>query len=360
MHPKRLLWSVWLGIGLGASLGAGGRAAGAALELGPQEIIQAGGDPPVSGYSVPSYVDWNNDGRRDLVVGEGGYVYPRTYSGKVLIYLNTGAADAPAFSGGSYAQKLAGGEVSVSASGCLGAFPRVVDWYDDAKKDLVVGDSYGNVTLFLNLGTDAAPEFDGGAKLTYRLYEGGSSSTIDVGNRATLDLVDWDNDGDRDLVMGALDGKVRLFTNAGSDIAPDFRAGQAIRDAATGSDLVVPSQRSSPVVMELDGDGRKDLLVGNTVGQLLLYANQGTDVEPVFSSAFVTMVEADGAPIDLPGGLRARPFVTDWTGDGRLDVLVGYGDGEVHLFQGVPEPGAILLLASLGPLLLRRKRRSFG
>jgi hypothetical protein len=151
-----------------------------------------------------------------------------------------------------------------------------------------------------------------------------------------------------------------VFANAGSDAAPDFRAGQAIRDAATGSDLVVPSQRSSPVVMELDGQGGKDLLVGNTNGQLLLYANQGTDAEPVFSSAFVTMVEADGAPIDLPGGQRARPFVTDWTGDGRLDVLVGYGDGEVHLFQGVPEPGTILLLASLGPLLLRRRRRPFG
>ena len=25
----------------------------------------------------------------------------------------------------------------------------------------------------------------------------------------------------------------------------------------------------------------------------------------------------------------------DWTGDGEIDVLIGYGDGRVHLFQGV-------------------------
>jgi len=50
------------------------------LYLGPEEIVQAGEfDLTVSGYSVPSYVDWDNDGLLDLIVGEGS----RTYTGKV-------------------------------------------------------------------------------------------------------------------------------------------------------------------------------------------------------------------------------------------------------------------------------------
>jgi hypothetical protein len=47
-------------------------------------------------------------------------------------------------------------------------------------------------------------------------------------------------------------------------------------------------------------------------------------------------VEAAGVPIDLPGSPRSRPFLCDWNDDGRLDVLIGAGDGLVHLFPGVP------------------------
>jgi hypothetical protein len=42
----------------------------------------------------------------------------------------------------------------------------VVDWNEDGKKDLLVGTfSAGNIYLFLNEGTDAAPVFSGGTKL---------------------------------------------------------------------------------------------------------------------------------------------------------------------------------------------------
>ena len=41
--------------------------------------------------------------------------------------------------------------------------PEVVDWNNDGKKDLLVGTfSQGKIKLFLNQGTDADPVFDGG------------------------------------------------------------------------------------------------------------------------------------------------------------------------------------------------------
>jgi hypothetical protein len=44
--------------------------------------------------------------------------------------------------------------------------PTVVDWNNDGKKDLVVGQFYyGNVVVFLNVGTDANPVFNGGAAI---------------------------------------------------------------------------------------------------------------------------------------------------------------------------------------------------
>ncbi len=74
-----------------------------------------------------------------------------------------------------------------------------------------------------------------------------------------------------------------------------------------GRDLMVPGTRSSPVVMDFDGDGRKDLLTGSTDGTILLYKNTGTDSLPVFSG--YSLVRSTSQPIDLPSNQRSRPFL---------------------------------------------------
>ncbi|MHC4622636.1 MAG: FG-GAP repeat domain-containing protein [Planctomycetota bacterium] len=319
------------------------------LNLGAEELVQAGDSPiSVSGYSVPSYVDWDNDGRSDLVIGEGG----AGFEGKVRVYLNNGTASNPQFSDFFYAQSDGSDLIYWDGScncGCLGLFPRVVDWDEDGRKDLVTGTLEGTVELYLNVNTDAEPAFDGGTLLD--VGAPGAEMPIDIGARACPTVVDWDNDGKKDLVVGALDGKIHIFLNEGTDAAPDFLIETVASE--NGSDLVVLSSRSSPVIMDLDGDGNKDLLTGNTNGQLLLYSNVGTDAAPLFLG--YVLVESDGAAIDLADWPRSRPFVCDWTGDGYLDVLVGSGDGMVHLYEGIPEPATLLVLG-LGTLALLRRR----
>lgn len=318
----------------------------AILNLGPEQIVlAAGGELTVPGYSVPCLADFDSDGRQDLLVGEGG----SGFDGKIRVYLNSGSATAPQFSGFSYVQSD-GADLVVPAGGCLGAFPRLTHFDDDGKKDLLVGRADGTVQLFRNVGTDTAPIFNGGVLL--EAGPAGVKSPINVGYRATIALTDWDNDGARDLALGALDGKVRVYLNAGTNTEPDFLDATIVQDLV--GDLLVPSGRSSPALMDLDGDGRKDLLVGNTSGAILLYANRGSDTTPDFST--YEHVTADGVEIDLPGSPRSRPYITDWTDDGLPDLLVGAGDGRVHLFQGVPEPASLLLLASAGIVLLWSRR----
>ena len=135
-----------------------------------------------------------------------------------------------------------------------------------------------------------------------------------------------EDDGKKDLIIGALDGKIHVYINEGTNTEPDFRTEEIVQ--ANGEDLVVPSLRSSPVIRAFDGDGQLDILTGNTEGQLLLYLG------PSFSEALT--VEAASVPIDPPGSPRSRPFVCDWNSDERLDVLIGAGDGLIHLYPGVP------------------------
>lgn len=112
----------------------------------------------------------------------------------------------------------------------------------------------------------------------------------------------------------------------------------------SGRDLLVPSTRSSPVVMDFDGYGRKDILTGSTDGTILLYRNLGTESLPIFSG--YSPVRSNGQPIDLPSNQRSRPFLCHWTGEGHFgpkdgywDLLVGYGDGKIRLYRGIPRQG---------------------
>lgn len=299
-----------------------GFASGLVLNLGPDELVEANGvDISVGTYSVPSYVDWNNDGLEDLIIGTG--------SGKVRMYLNVGTESNPQFLNYFYAQSN-GSDLYCTPSGCLGCFPRIVYWDADARKDLLAGQGDGTVKIFLNIGADENPTFNGGTLL--QVGQPGSKKNINVGGRATPSVVDWNNDGKKDLVVGDIYGKIHIFINEGTDTEPNFLSDTLAQ--ADGATLFVPSQRSSPVILDLDGDGKKDLLTGNTNGQLLFYSNVGTDESPLFS--VYLLVESNGVPIAIPGQPRSRPFMCDWTGDGYLDVLIGAGDGKVHLYRGIP------------------------
>lgn len=300
---------------------------GDAINFGTEEFVEAGGvDIDVGTYSVPSFVDWNNDDLKDLVIGTGG--------GYVRVYLNVGTQSNPQFSSYFYAQSN-GSNLYCAPSGCMGCFPRVVYWDSDARKDLLVGEAIGYVKIFLSTGTDESPTFDGGTRL--QVGPTGSKSNIDVGDRATSSVVDWNNDEKKDLVIGERYGKVAVFINEGTDTEPDFITQTYVYNYA--SYLIVPGQRSSPDVLDLDNDDKKDIISGNTNGQLVFYSNTGTDESPSFSG--YSYVTSNGVTIDLPSTPRSRPYVCYWTDDAYFDVLIGAYDGKVHLYQGIPEPGDI-------------------
>lgn len=319
---------VWRLACAGLALGALASAPAAGdLDLGPVEFVQAnGGDILVPGWSVPSYAHWDDDGLMDMIVGEGGMAE----AGKIRIYLNDGTPDSPNFTDYFYAQSN-GADLIVPPDGCQGAFPRMVHWDADNRKDLLVGLADGRVMIFLNIGTNDHPTFDGGSFVQVGQL---IPQDINVGLRATPTFVDWNGDGWKDLVVGALDGRIHIFINEGTiDPQPVFWFETFAQQ--NGADLIVPTERSSPHVADFTGDNGIDLLTGNTEGQLLLYPNTGMTAEPTFS--YYIEVQSNYTPIDLDGEPRTRPFACDWTGDGYTDVLLGAGDGMVRLYQGLIE-----------------------
>jgi len=292
----------------------------ALIEFGVEEIVQAAAvDIDVGTYSTPSFSDWNNDGLRDLIIGDG--------TGKVRVFLNTGTIIEPIFNSSFFVQ-AGGTDLTVQNQGCLGSFPRVVHWNADAKKDLLVGAGAGNISIFINNGTDTNPVFAAGT------FVQSAGSDINIGGRATSIFKDWNNDGKNDLIVGEWEGYINVFINENSNTNPVFQEG--IFAKLGTDDLDVWSGRSSPIFYDLDADGKKDLVCGNTNGELLFYKNTNTTESPIFSN--YENLKSLGSDIDLSGTPRSRPSFCNWNNDINVDVLIGAADGKVHLFRGVPEP----------------------
>ncbi len=308
------------------------------LDLGPEELVLSDGNAiVVPGHAVPSLVDWNNDDLLDLVVGESS----SENEAKVRVYLNVGSELHPRFSDYLYVQS-GDNDLTCPTEEGLGCFPRVYYWDQDDRKDLVVGLADGTVKVFLNINTDEEPVFDQGSTEVV----GFPPLPLDVGQQAAPALMDWNRDGLLDLVVGALDGYIHIYENCGcegSSIPPHFYFSSPEGNLAMQGELPlrVPSERSSPVVIDVDGDDLYDILTGNTEGQLLCYRNIGTESQPIFSD--YTEVNTDGFPINIPGAPHSSPFACTWTGsgDGYPDVLVGADDGKIRLYRGIPQPGDI-------------------
>jgi hypothetical protein len=289
-------------------------------------------DIDVGGHSVPSFVDWNNDNLNDLIIG--------AKNGKVRVYLNGGTESNPGFSDYFYVQSN-GTDLVRTGDDSMGCFPRVVYWDADSRKDLLIGRADGKVEIFLNIGTDNAPVFDTGNFVMVGYPE----ENLDVGECATPTLMDWNNDNKMDLIVGALDGRIHIYTNCGSGdaVPPQFDTSPPLGLIAqeNDSELSVPSHRSSPVIIDLDGDSKKDLLAGNANGQLLFYKKVEAGGLPKFSD--YSLIDSNDIPIDLPGLPHdlpsSRPFVCYWNEDTHPDILIGASDGKVHLYQGKKDIG---------------------
>jgi len=79
---------------------------------------------------------------------------------------------------------------------------------------------------------------------------------------------------------------------------PSFRA--PVKIQAGGTDLVV-ALMADPFMVDWDGDGVKDLLVGQyTHGKVSFYKNTGTNELPVFTFSY--FLKADGSEISVSFG----------------------------------------------------------
>jgi len=189
-------------------------------------------------------VDWNNDGKKDLLTGER--------NGFIRIYLNTNTDANPVFNGYTFLQ------VNNQKFDCgYNSNFYVIDWNNDDKKDVICSEEEGKFFLLINEGTDEDPVFNS------KPFIQNNGSVLDVGWRPSPSIVDWNGDGKKDLLTGCMPGNVMYFENKGTDAAPVFNGSVNLKSGNTVIDLGWDDQ---PWVTDFNGDGTWDILAGEYDG----------------------------------------------------------------------------------------------
>lgn len=281
----------------------------ATLSFEPAVRLVAGGVPiQLNGQTTPRFLDWDGDGRRDLLVAAG--------DGRIWLCRGDrrGALSRP--EPVEAAGRSRWGERSTGAS--------VADMNGDGLEDLFVGTQAGRLYVYLNRGKRGAWRFEA------EDFQFG----LPPGCGARFDVGDLDGDGTLDLVTGEFEGPLRWMRGiplgGQADKGPYFEAPERIGQLGE-------AYNSAPRLRDLEGDGDLDLLMGVNWGYVALFEQREPGSPPSFGPKTLMENVATGQSVNLRELIKdnTTPELADVDGDGVLDLVSGGLNGTVWWMRGV-------------------------
>jgi hypothetical protein len=165
--------------------------------------------------------------------------------------------------------------------------------------------------------------------------------------------VDWDNDGNLDILSGSYltpgeeAGQLQLLAGDG---AGEFREAETLEDSTGKPVLNVTANQvpdrikrrllnlcTHPHAVDLDADGDLDLVIGSNLDQFFYRENLSEQSSADNNNGESNLaVESKRMPVRLPEPARhAAPHLADWDNDGDLDLLSGSTIGGVFISENL-------------------------
>ncbi|MEO0071562.1 MAG: FG-GAP-like repeat-containing protein [candidate division WOR-3 bacterium] len=136
--------------------------------------------------------------------------------------------------------------------------------------------------------------------------------------------MDWNSDGELDVVSGDREGYFNVFIRQGGELTGYYQ--YKLMD----STVLKVDANSHPAVIDWNGDGKKDLILGSQTGYIYFYPNQTSDTWPMFQD--YSYLEVRGSPINR---YRVNPYIFDLDRDTIYDLICGADDGYILFYKNV-------------------------
>jgi hypothetical protein len=299
--------------------------------------------------------DFDEDGKSDIVSsradgrifflkgnGSGGFAAPSLYPWKL-----------ETFNGWAFASGDVNGDGNLDVvwgSNAAGADSGAIVRVNDGDVRYLAGNGAGGFATTFNY-VRSGITFNAGTLVA------------DVGtDTGSVAVSDADGDGDQDIVAGSLDGTnstVKILTNTGGVFTPATLISQPATCSTTTTVTCSPTYfpasttQNSPWGLafgDADGDGDKDLWVGDRALYVYLYRNSGTGTFTL-QGGNTTLA---GRPNVYLRHDSYRPAVgftpslasSDLNGDGKADLIVGLHSGTQTAASNTANDGVVLLNVS--------------
>lgn len=314
-----------------------------------QQTAQQGASKPLHAGSCLMCFDRDGDGDQDLIMGD--------VSCSNVFYVENGGNNSNAHITDTtrlypnYPNKASTDVIRLNAFPCT----YHLDVNGDGKKDLIASpnavagsENYQSVWYYLNTSATASVNFVLQKKNFLQ------EDMIELGEGAYPVFFDADADGKKDIIVGNLGyytsginkSKLAFYKNTGTATSPTFSLITRDYQSLAAYNLY----GMAPAFGDLDGDGDKDMIIGQANGQLAYLQNTAGAGNVAVFAAPVTNYQS----IDV--GNFAYPQLYDIDKNGTLDLLIGSQNGKLAYWKNTgtaTAPNFVLQTASFGNVDVR-------
>ncbi|MBC8046858.1 MAG: T9SS type A sorting domain-containing protein, partial [Fimbriimonadaceae bacterium] len=256
------------------------------------------------------FFDHNADGLMDIVIGNNGYYNDGDFITALALYENTGTASDPVYT------LITRDYANISIFGFQNIAPAFADLDGDGDEDMLFGELNGFLQFFENKADAGEPADFPTLSANYK--------GIDIGLKSTPQIIDVNEDGLVDLIIGEQNGNLNYYENTGASTAPAFTLINGLWGDVDVRSIGSTTGNSVPHLMK-DDTGNWQLFVGCEEGTIFLY-----EPTPDFTGTFTKITNTFS---NIDEGSFSSVYFQDITEDGSPELLTGNYRGGITLYR---------------------------
>ena len=265
-------------------------------------------DVDVASDAAPAFFDLDNDGDLDMVLGSEGQ--------GLKVFENVGDASA--------AQMVENASWAAGLPNVTSATPTLGDLDGDGDAELLIGQAEGYLKLYRNDGGASGPP-------NWTRWMG-NFDRLGLGPHTAPNLGDADGDGDLDIVVGLGSGKLKGIINTGTPTSHSWSMDDRwVQHLSQGLTKAPCDGYSVPFMVDVDYDGDTDLLLGSDDGKVIVFENMGGARNVQWTRLDVS--HHAGVVTGSYWKSNSTPVMVDIDADGDRDLLIGTHLGTIYHYS---------------------------